>query len=425
MSERPTPPPQSGGTSGPGGAAQPGGSPQYADEPKPGGASRSGGASRRRAPFTFLARFLAGALPVVFAMTALNVAVDPANLFTGAVYERGIADLLAGGRNVASIANHDDRLVQRFYARQIAEAPDVLVLGSSRALQIRKAVAGEHTFFNASVTEATLPDFEGILQLYLARGHLPRAVILAVDAWDLQTTDYLTGWKTLSRDRNAFRETMIQEQPSLDETLGGQPSDGLFGRLGGLSHYGQAVAPSYFQASWQELERRIRQPDSARKQYYATDETALDVAIKLADGSLVYGKAMRERTPAAVEREAQTYNTKWRDRLDQRTGQLEPAKKAEFEALVDYLAARGTQVAFYLGPYHPTTYSFFRREKNLRIGGPVEDYIRALAATRGMTVVGSYDPVKAGVDATDFFDALHVRESGVAKMFVGYRPAEQ
>ncbi|MCJ7795813.1 MAG: hypothetical protein MUQ56_03465 [Thermoleophilia bacterium] len=391
MSERPTPPPQSGGTSGPGdaalpgGAAQPGGSPQYADEPKPGGASRSGGASRRRAPFTFLARFLAGALPVVFAMSALNVAVDPANLFTRAVYERGIADLLAGGRNVASIANHDDRLLQRFYARQIAEAPDVLVLGSSRALQIRKAVAGEHTFFNASVTEATVPDFEGILQLHLARGHLPRTVILAVDAWDLQTTDYLTGWKTLSRERNAFLEAMIREQPSLDETLGGQPSDGLFRRLSGLSHYDQAVA----------------------------------------DGSLVYGTATREHTPAAVEREAQTYNTTWRDRLDQRTGQLEPAKKAEFEALVDYLAARGTQVAFYRGPYHPTTYSFFRREKNLRIGRPVEDYIRALATTRGLTVVGSYDPAKAGVDATDFFDALHVRESGVAKMFAGYRPAEQ
>ena len=379
---------------------------------------------RRRAPFTFLARFLLGALPVVFAMSVLNVAVDPANLFTGAAYERGIADLLAAGKNVASIANHDDRLVQRFYAEQIAEAPDVLVLGSSRSMQIRKTVVGKHTFFNASVTEATVPDFEGILQLYLARGHLPRTVILAVDAWDLQTTDYLAGWKTLSRERNALLEAMIREQPSLGATLVDRQSGGLLGRLSGWSHYGQAVSPSYFQASWQELERRIRKPDTARKQYYATDKTALDVAVKLADGSLVYGTAMRERTPAAVEREAQIYNTKWRDTLDQRTGKIEPVKKAEFEALVDYLAARGIHVAFYLGPYHPTTYSFFKREKNTRIGGALEDYIRALAAKRGMTVVGSYDPAKAGVNATDFFDALHVRESGVAKMFAGYSPAE-
>jgi hypothetical protein len=377
---------------------------------------------RRRAPFAFLARFLLGALPVVFAMAALNVSVDPANLFTGASYERGIADLLAGGKNVASIANHDDRLVQRFYAEQIAAAPDMLVLGSSRAMQIRTAVARGHTYFNASVTEATIPDFEGILQLYLARDHLPRTVMIAVDAWDLQTTDYLTGWKTLSRERDTFLEAMIRDKPSLSETLGDGQSGGLLDRLSPWSHYGQAVAPSYFQASWQELVRRIRQPDTARKQYFATDETALDVAVKQTDGSLVYGKAMRERTPEAVEREAQTYSTKWRDRLDQRTGKIEPAKKAEFEALVDYLAAQGVDVAFYLGPYHPSTYSFFKREKNLRIGGAVEDYIRALAATRGMTVVGSYDPAKAGVDATDFFDALHVRESGVAKMFAGFLP---
>ncbi len=378
----------------------------------------------RRAPFTFLARFLLGALPVVFAMSALNVVVDPANLFTGSAYERGIADLLAAGKNVASIANHDDRLVQRFYAQQIAEAPDVLVLGSSRAMQIGTVVVGEHSFFNAGVTEATLPDFEGILELYLARGHLPGTVILAVDAWDLQTTDYLAGWKTLSRERNAFLEAMTREQPSLHQTPLDRLSGGLLDRIRPWSHYGQAVSLSYFQASLQELERRRREPRAVRKQYYATDETALDVAIKLADGSLVYGRAMRERTPEAVEREAQIYNTKWRDSLDQRTGKLEPVKKAEFEALVDYLAARGIQVAFYLGPYHPTTYSFFKREKNMRVGGAVEDYIRALAATRGMTVVGSYDPTKAGVDATDFFDALHVREGGVAKMFAGYRPAD-
>jgi|GEM_PF-2128979 len=417
MSERPTATPQSGDPRRSGGGSRPD------DERRPAGASRSGGVSRRRAPFAFLARFLLGTLPVVFAVSAMNIVIDPANLFTGAAYERGIADLLADGKNVASIANHDDRLVQQFYAQQIVETPEVLVLGSSRAMQIRSAVVPERSFFNASVTEATVPDFEGILQLYRGRGHLPDTVILAADAWDLQTTDYLVGWKTLSRERDTFLQTMIRDRPSLRPTLGGQTSGGPLGRLSILSHYGQAVAPSYFQASWQELERRVTQPDTARKQYYATDKTALDVAVKLADGSLAYGTAMRERTPEAVEREAQTYNTKWRDRLDQRTGKIEPAKKAEFEALVDYLAAQGVDVAFYLGPYLPTTYSYFEREKNLRIGGAVEDYIRSLAAARGMTVVGSYDPAKAGVDATDFFDALHVRESGVAKMFAGYRPA--
>lgn len=372
----------------------------------------------------FIARFLLGTLPVVFAIAALNITVDPANLFTGAAYERGIANLLAAGKNVASIANHDDRLVQRFYAQQITQAPDVLVLGSSRAMQIRTAVVGKHSFYNASVTEATLPDFEGILELYLGRGRQPHTVIIAVDAWDLQTTHYLAGWKTLSPERNAFLDAMTREQPSLEQTPLDRLSGELLDRVRPWSHYGQAVSLSYFQASLQERERRTSQPREVRKQYYATDETALDVAIKLADGSLVYGTAMRERTPEAVEREAQVYNTKWRDSLDERTGKVEPAKKAEFEALVDHLAARGIHVAFYLGPYHPTTYSFFRREKNMRIGEAVEDYIHTLAATRGMTVVGSYDPAKAEVDATDFFDALHVREGGVAKMFAGYRPAD-
>lgn len=367
---------------------------------------RSAGAD---GPFAFLLRLLKGATPVMLSVCLVTVGVDPANLFRGTGYERGIAELLAQGRNVAAIANHDDRLVQRYYAAKVERAPDVLVLGSSRAMQIRRddaAAAGlGPTFFNASVSEGTLEDFEAILELYLKRGFIPHTVVLGVDIWDLQATDWLAGWKSLRWERD-----------SLLEEMGRDPGGGSLDRWRFLLRYGQALSPSYLQEALSRLARSLVEGEPPRPMFYPTGGTALDVAVKLADGSLVYDKAMRDRSTEETEREAVSYATRWREGID-RVGLLQADRQAEFEALLDLLERRGIEVVLYLGPYHPTTYAYFLRERNLRLGGAVEDYLRAEAKRRGISILGSYDPSRAGVEAGDFFDALHVRESGVEKIF--------
>ncbi len=354
----------------------------------------------------FFRRTFLKALPVMFAVSIVTVGVDPANLFRGSSYERGIATYLAQGRNVAAIGNHDDRLVQRYLAAKLGASPEVLVLGSSRAMQIRRNVADGRDFFNASVSEAALEDLEAIAQLYLQLEPPPREVIVSVDPWDLQETGWLIGWKTLSTERDRILAQMGRDP-------GGHWTD----RWQALLRYGQALSPSYFQESAQRLMRALVDEGAARSAYFATDQTEFDdKPVKLADGSLVYDAAMRRLSAEAADRSALEYGVKWRDKIDG-VSRLEPARQAEFEDFVGYLLARGVQVTIYLGPYHPTTYAYFLRERNLRVGGEVEDYVRSMAAARNIEVLGSYDPARAGVGPEDFFDAQHVRESGVAKIF--------
>ncbi len=356
-------------------------------------------------PFGFLGWVLVRALPVVLAVSIVTVGVDPANLFRGPTYERGIATLLAEGANVAAIGNHDDRLVQRYLTAELEQSPQVLVLGSSRAMQIRSDVAGDRRFFNASVSEAALEDLEAIAELYLESDPPPEVVVLGVDLWDLKRTDALTAWKTLSAERD-----LMLARAGRDTSSSGTD------RWERWRRYAQALSPSYFQESSRRLIRSLTGIAPARSVYYATDETESDVPVKLADGSLVYDQAMRLRSPEETDRMALEYGVKWRDKIDE-VGRLEPDRQAEFEDLVDQLRASETTVVIYLGPYHPTTYSYFLRERDLRIGGEVEDYLRSMAAARNIQVLGSYDPERAGVAAEDFFDALHVRESGANKIF--------
>lgn len=370
--------------------------------------SERSGTARRSGPFAFLAQVLAQALPVLLAVSIVTVGVDPANLFRGTAYERGIATHLAEGRNVAAIGNHDDRLVQRYFVARIGGSPEVVVLGSSRAMQIRGSVAGGAGFFNASVSEASLEDLEAIAQLYLQLDPPPRELLLSVDPWDLQETDWLIGWKSLSNERDRILERM-----------GRDPGSHRMDRWQALLRYGQALSPSYFQESARRLLRSLTGDAPARSVYFATDDTALDdLPVKLADGSLVYDAAARLRSPEETERLALEYAVKWRDRID-RIDRLAPERQAEFEDFVDLALESGVRVVFYLGPYHPTTYAYFLRERDLRVGGKVEDYVRSMAATRGLEVLGSYDPARAGVGPEDFLDALHVRDTGVAKIFAG------
>jgi hypothetical protein len=128
---------------------------------------------------------------------------------------------------------------------------------------------------------------------------------------------------------------------------------------------------------------------------------------------------MRAKTAAAVEQEARTYAGKWQSQF-RKVARVKPAGQAELEAFVSYLQAQGIRVAFYLSPYHPTVYAEMRDQHGYRIGGDMEDYLRGLGGRLGVTVVGSYDPVRAGVTADDFFDGLHVKDTGAAKVFTGF-----
>jgi hypothetical protein len=359
----------------------------------------------------FLFKLLLLGLPVLLLVAAVNLIADPANLFQSAAYEAGIARILAEGKNVAGLGDYNDRLMLKEFVALAPQAPDVLVLGSSRAMQIRASSFPGRTFFNAAVAEGTLADAEAIIQLYLERGLKPGLVMISMDPWDLQEPDWLTRWTSLYDQRAALLAALDLPAPP------GRPS-----RMTAWRKWDQLLSPSYFQASCRALAAQVVHggPDVLRA-YKATTAASADGVVKLADGSLVYDKKMRSKTAAAVQQEAKTYAAKWQSQF-RKVARVKPAGRAELEALVAYLQDQGIRVCFYLGPYHPTVYSEMRDQHDYRIGGDMEDYLRELGARLGVAVVGSYDPVRAGVAATDFFDGLHVKDTGAAKVLKRFVP---
>lgn len=84
----------------------------------------------------------------------------------------------------------------------------------------------------------------------------------------------------------------------------------------------------------------------------------------------------------------------------------------EFEQVIDRLASRGIRVVPMLMPYNPKVWQCQLATVCAALTA-VEQEIRMLASARRLTVIGSYDPRRFGLDPSAFQDDAHLLASGL------------
>jgi hypothetical protein len=72
------------------------------------------------------------------------------------------------------------------------------------------------------------------------------------------------------------------------------------------------------------------------------------------------------------------------------------------------------RVILVLSPYHPKLYNFMKSEDQKFIS--IENDFRNLSHKLDVKIIGSYDPEKVGCDSTEFFDAMHPKDSCMNKV---------
>jgi hypothetical protein len=318
-------------------------------------------------------RLLAMSIPLI-AMVATSVTIDPANLFHEGP-ERRIAAMLLAGKPVAGLIDYDDRLVQRHYIAGLSARRDVVVLGSSRTMQVRATGFPGRSFFNHSLTGGILDDYIAIARDYAARGLMPRLAIIGLDPWLLSA-------------------------------YASRPSESRVSPLGKLL---EAVSPSYFQAALRSLKAYGGRPAPRAP---LPDEAG---GTTLADGSRVYPRTIRERTTEAVRADAIRTAAGFDDRL-RNFRAIDEALVGRLESLVDFLRARGTEVELLLVPYHRVMLDRYRASEEYDMVFAAERRFRDLAAKAHVAIRGGYDPAACGCDDSEFLDAGHPRDTCVTKI---------
>ncbi len=348
--------------------------------------------------FIFLLYFI----PIPLFIITINYFADPANIFSKD-YEKGIVEYLVKGNNVTNVVNYKERLLQKYFIEKIEKCPDVMVLGSSRIMQIRSEVINSGRLINNGVSISTLEDCLATYYMYEKRGCSVKKVIIGLEPYMLNEGHGQSEWRYLEDEFNDFFNNLKIS------TIRKKASRKTF--LFYLSKYNVLLSSSYFKASFNYLIQ------GKYNHYIPTTNRINDGFTRLSDGSIYYDRIYRTASPDEVEYRANSYITdepafpflKNFTTLSERYKEL-------FSAFILYLQKQNIEVEFILSPFHPIFYNHFTQDKYYHIVFECENYYRAFASANNIRVFGSYDPHKLGFDNSHFLDGFHCKDEAIIKI---------
>jgi hypothetical protein len=335
-------------------------------------------------------------IPVGLLVMLINYAVDPANVFASKKYTTGIAEIMARGHNVDGVSNYDERLLQEEVISRLDRTPEVVVMGSSRIMEVGKNFFQNKDVLNCGVSRANVYDIVAILGILDSLHRMPKELIINLDPIFVSRNTPLEhesiypyyvnfagkylDLKFLEHDKFAFENKKIKSLFSFE----------------------------YFQKSLTFLRRGFK------KRY---EDVGLKQPVKngrYADGSISYEASYRHPDTLLVSNLAeQTAN---------KTGLFapDPEKLELLNALIPVLKAKGVDVKLVLLPYHSIYFNTInQRQKGLF--SLYEMLYNKVASDHGVKIIGSYNPQLNDINNRDFYDVYHCSEEAIKRVFSRYQ----
>ena len=357
---------------------------------------------------------IAGFVAVIYlTIFGINYYVDPANLFHDSVIG-DMVEKLSDGNIIENPGDIDEGQFVEQYAHSLSEAPDLLVLGSSRIMYLPWEEINDDPFIGG-LSGSYLGDYYGVVGIFESSVGLPGNIVIGVDPWAFYT-DALSG-----------RHTSISEYAKYEKELVDTGNSNIEPDVS--ANTGRKIRElftfSYFQASIKSLYSRVRTnglgalADTGKKNVtIALDDSIGDVSKIIPNGRRVMAKeafftvAENDESVNSMIAQQAIYQ------LGSGFSELNNSNLQEFEDLIVYLQDRGVNVEIYLPSWYPSLYDHFCENDNYSGIIKLEDYLRDFAMKRNITVHGSYNPYISDIHKDDYADWLHLKSE---KMLYNYQ----
>lgn len=344
-------------------------------------------------------------VPLALLLVRVNYAVDGSAILRGDKYELEIATAWLNGKAVGNFDNTiNERSVMRLYVENLESGLGTLVLGSSRAMQITAAIAGEEgSFFNAGMTGADRKDILSTFYLFDRADKLPQNLVVSADPWLLFDSDATLNFRS---DDNLYRE-FLRERLGYDVEY--VPEDDSVRREA-------LVSIAYFQENI--LYHFTDHSSDARPSILPDQLLDYDFDIRNSDGTQLYAATFRNRPQEEADVDALVLTGVDYSQLYGFT-EVSEELAGQLEDFVAYAENRGVEVTLILTPFHPIYWDKLAADPNYCAVIPAEQTLREIAARTGADVYGSYNPTTANCTNEDFYDGLHIRRESIAHYFPG------
>lgn len=303
-------------------------------------------------------------------------------------YEHQVAAALQRGHLVRDIpAVSDELYLTTLLLRDRPAHLGVLVLGSSRVLEIGRDGTRSGPLLNAAVPAAHVADLLGAYGLALEHGPPPDTIVLGLDPWLLQRPPHRWPANPLAAaaDRQRARLGLPPAPHDFRDELE------FVRRL-----------PSF--AAFRDAFWRWRHPPRPHR-LVLTNRADNPTFTRLPDGSVRYPAHWNSRDPqlgVADFLRPPPQGFSFAPDADQ---------EAALRALLTDCRRRRIVVRPVLAPFAPAVYRAWSAPARQHYLPRAEEHLRGIVASFGFTPVGSFDPARCGADAADFYDGIHPRRA--------------
>jgi hypothetical protein len=321
----------------------------------------------------------------------VNYFGDAARLFDNN-YEKEMAQIIISGKYVTNVENYDERLFQKELIINKNIKPDFVIIGSSRTMLINSETCSGISFLNNSVSGASLEDIISIYQLYKINSKLPKKIIIGIDPWLYNNTRMDKRWEAIGEYYFQFIKRDFEKNKF-------------------NSKYKELFSLSYFQSSVKQMPSVI----TGNSVPIPTVHKYNSLGTKLTDGSFIYGQEYRNASQKEVDNKINSYIAQKKIYGLEGFTTISDNKWTEFEMLITDMKKNNIEVSFFMAPYAPLVYE--RLKNDYPIVLKLEEEINNFSLTQDIKIIGSFNPSQCGLDKSFFYDGMHVKESGIKRIY--------
>jgi hypothetical protein len=327
--------------------------------------------------------------PIGLLISSVNYLVDPANIFTSKEYVAGVAEILSRGHNVDHISNYNERLLQEQMIRRLKKTPDIIVLGSSRIMEIGSDFFPGKTVLNCGVSHANIHDLIAISGLLDSLGHLPGELFINLDP-ELISEKGTSEWQSLS----GYHEYFIKKYVYPNTEVRPSYSSNEVHKLLSLFSF------AYFKESVNHLFK------GDTKKYYDIGRNRPQLYGRFSDGSICYPGTYTHPDTLKIAADALTTGSK------EGLSQPDSGKIRLLKALIDFLKGRHVRIHFIMLPFHPEFYEAVNaRQSDLFIS--YYTYFQKLASQENVPVEGNFNSLALHIPGSAFYDMYHCSKDAI------------
>jgi hypothetical protein len=355
-------------------------------------------------------------LPILFLIFFVNYFIDSVYIFSHDNYEKRVAEILLEGKNAKYVSNYDDRLFQKYYIDGLTKAKDIVVIGSSRCMQISSDLFPNKTFFNSWVMACGLEDMIGIYEIYKEKNLLPSTLIIGLEAWMMNKNYRKYGnyqWRSISEYYYRSLETMNIKREISDYI---NFNNSFWYKVRNLFNIGN------FQNSISMYFNKMFNNDSSNnfRRVLSNEEIFSDFPNKISDGSYNFGKKYENMDSIEILNLAKDHAMESPIRGLGSFQGIGERNKLIFEGFLNLVRNDKVQIIFFIPPYHPYLFETIMNNENYKIIMDVQKYYLEIAKKYNLKVFGSFNPTECGLSNKDFYDGNHGRGYIYKKIFEDY-----